>query len=103
MAIPEITAQQVALLTEMVQGLGAFSQAIPDPKLDNVKTYTDAMECLRDTEQLVILGLFKEITDEAVCKDKLVTLFAMTGRLFRIFEVTDITRQLFDGVDRTVQ
>ena len=103
MSIPELTAQQVALLTEIVQGLGAFSQAVPDPKLDSAKTYEDAMEVLRENEQLIILGLLKEITDDPICKDKLVTLFAMTGRLFRVYEVTDITRKLFDGVERTVQ
>jgi hypothetical protein len=103
MAIPEITAQQVALLIEMVQGLGAFSQATPDPKLDSAKDYEAAMEIVRDNEQLVILGLLKEITDTPTCKEKLVTMFAMTGRLFRIFEVTDITRRLFDGVNRTIQ
>jgi hypothetical protein len=103
MAIPSITAKQVVLLTEKVQGIGAFSQAVPDPKLDAANIYEPAMEELRETEQLVILGLLKEITDEPACKDKLVTLYAMTSRLFRIFEVTDISRRLFDGVQRTIQ
>jgi len=101
--IPEITAQQVVLLTEMVQGLGAFSQAVPDSKVDSAADYENMMDSVRDNEQLVILGLIKEITDEQTTKEKLATMFAMTGRLFRVYQVTDITRKLFDGVERKVQ
>jgi hypothetical protein len=83
--------------------LGAFSQAVPDPKLDLAANYEAAMDAIRENEQLVILGLLKEITDTPACKEKLVTMFGMTGRLFRIFEVTDIARKMFDGIERTVQ
>jgi hypothetical protein len=101
MAIPQLNAEQVALLESMVSGVGAFSQATPDAKLDNYKDYTEAMESVRDNEQLVILGLIKEITDDH--KDKIANLYSITNRMFRVYEITEIGRRLFDGVKRTIQ
>jgi hypothetical protein len=104
MGIPQLNPEQVNTLTEMsTNGLGAFSQAVPDAKFDSAADYEKEMEMVRDTEQLVILGLIKEITDESTTKDKLVTMFAMSGRLFRVFQITDIGKRMFDGVKRTIQ
>jgi hypothetical protein len=102
-SIPQLNAEQVALLESMVNGLGAFSQAVPDPKLDTVNDYHEAMRTMMDNEQLVILGLIKEITEEPATKDKLATIFAMTNRLFRVYELTEIGRKMFDGVKRKIQ
>jgi len=101
--IPELNVEQVTLLTNMASGLGAFSQVVPDPKLDKASDYETIIESVRDNEQLVILGLIKELTDEPSTKEKIVTLFSMTGRMFRVFEITDIARKLFDGVERPIQ
>jgi hypothetical protein len=49
----------------------------------------------------VILGLLKEITDE--CSEKLAEMFAKVHRLFRVFEITEIGRKMFDGVERKIQ
>jgi hypothetical protein len=104
LAIPQITADQVALLESMANGLGAFSQAVPDAKQDSAKDYEFAMNIYRDNEQLVILGLIKDITETDACKDKLVTLFSMTGRMFRVYEITPVGRLMFSQAsERTVQ
>ena len=104
MSIPQLNAEQVALLESMVNGLGAFSQVIPDAKLESYKDYTEAMEVVRDNEQLVILGLIKEITEEPTTKDKLATIFAMTNLLFRVYEITEIGRKMFSGAnERKIQ
>jgi hypothetical protein len=103
LSIPELNVEQVTLLTNMASGLGAFSQVVPDSKLDKASDYEAIIESVRDNEQLVILGLIKELTDEPSTKEKIVTLFSMTGRMFRVFEITDIARKLFDGVERTIQ
>lgn len=100
--IPQINATQVALLESMVNGLGAFSQAVPNAKQDAAKDYEAAMESVRDNEQLVILGLIKDITDTEACKDKIATLFSMTGRLFRVYEISETGRLMFSGVNERV-
>jgi hypothetical protein len=103
MAIPTINAEQVALLESMANGLGAFSQAVPDPKLDTVNDYHEAMRTMMDNEQLVILGLVKEITEETTTKVKLATIFAMTNRLFRVYELTAVGKAMFGGPERKIQ
>jgi hypothetical protein len=102
-SIPQLNAEQVALLTSMATGVGAFSQVIPDAKLDSYKDYTDAMEVVRDNEQLVILGLVKEITDEEAIKEKMANIYAMTSRLWRVYEITAIGKAMFDGIERRIQ
>jgi hypothetical protein len=102
-SIPQLNAEQVALLESMVNGLGAFSQAVPDPKLESYKDYTEAMEVVRDNEQLVILGLIKEITDEEAIKEKMANIYAMTSRLWRVYEITAIGKAMFDGIERRIQ
>lgn len=103
MGIPQINQEQVNTMTEMATGLGAFSQAVPDAKLDMAADYEAAMNAVRDTEQLLILGLIKEITDEKETKDRLVTMFSMTGRLFRVFQITDIGKRMFEPNIKTKQ
>ena len=100
MSIPQLNAEQVALLESMANGLGAFSQAVPDPKLDTVNDYHEAMRTMMDNEQLVILGLIKEITEEPATKDKLATIFAMTNRLFRVYELTTTGKLMFSDADK---
>ena len=103
MAFPQLNAEQVVLLTSMATGVGAFSQVIPDAKLESYKDYTEAMEVVRDNEQLVILGLIKEITDEEAIKEKMANIYAMTSRLWRVYEITVIGKAMFDGVERKIQ
>jgi hypothetical protein len=101
MAFPQINEEQVSALTGMSTGLGAISVAVPDMKKDSYESYNLMTAELCDLNQLVILGLLKEITDQ--CGDKLATMYAMSNRHFRIFEITEIGRKLFDGVERTIQ
>ena len=102
MAIPQINASQVTTIMDMANGLGAFAQAVPDPKKDTKETYDAAMEVVRDNEQLVILGLIKDITDQ--CGDKLATMYAMADRLFRVYQITEVGQKMFQGVEkRTIQ
>lgn len=103
MSFPQLNADQVELLTNMTNGLGVFSQVIPDTKLESYKDYTEAMEVVRDNEQLVILGLLKEITDEPDTKEKLINVYAMTHRLWRVFQITEIGKAMFDGIERRLQ
>ena len=101
MAFPQINAEQVAALTEMAIGDGAISVIVPDTKKDSYKTYSLVTAELCDLNQLVIMGLLKEITDE--CGDKLAEIFSKVHRLFRVFEITEIGKKMFDGVERKIQ
>ena len=102
MSFPQLNASQVTLLTDMANGVGAFSHVVPDPKLDTKQDYDKYMEDIRDEEQLVILGLIKEITDQ--CGDKLAQMFAMTNRMFRVYQITEVGQKMFQGVEqRTIQ
>jgi hypothetical protein len=95
MSFPQLNQSQVATLSEMSNGTGAFVQAVPDPKKDLAATYIEAMEAVRDNEQLVILGLIKEITDQ--CGEKLSEMYAATGHLARVFQITEIGQKMFEG------
>ena len=87
---------------DLANGMGAFSQAIPDKLFDSAEDYEAAMDTVRDNEQMVILGLIKEIT--ADCGDKLAVMHSMTNRQFRVFQITDTGTKMFEGSDkRTVQ
>jgi hypothetical protein len=101
MAIPQLNQEQVNILESMVAGFGAISVVVPDTKQDTYERYNLLTAELCDLTQLVILGLLKEITD--LQGDKLATMYAMSNRNFRIFEVTAVGRQLFDGVERKLQ
>ena len=96
MGIPELKASQVKTLRDTCAEFGAFSQVVPEEKLDG-ESFNGAMEELRDTEQMVILGLIKEITEEH--KDKVGKLLSITGRQFRIFQMTDIGTVMFSKED----
>ena len=101
MSFPQINQDQVDALTGMATGLGAVSVAVPDVKKDSYEDYNLMTAELCDLAQLVILGLLKEVTDQ--CSDKLATMYAMSQRNFRVFEITDIGRRMFDGVERRIQ
>jgi hypothetical protein len=47
--------------------------------------------------------LVKEVTDDPVVKEKLVNMYAMTSRLYRVFEITETGKAMFSGPDRTIQ
>ena len=98
MAIPTITQDQVDLLESMASGLGAFSMATPEEAKDGKEAYEAAMETVRDNEQLLIMGLIREITEAQM--DKIATLFSMTERQFRVFEITDTGRKMFSNADK---
>jgi len=97
MTIPQINEEQVQTLKDMCGSITCFSQVIPNEKEDGTN-YPIFMEKTRDTEQLVILGLIKEITDQ--CGDKLANIYAMTNRMFRVFEITDVGHAMFGPPDR---
>ncbi len=99
MGFPQINEEQVKTLQDMCGAISAFSQVIPDEKIDGTD-YAIFMDKTRDTEQLVILGLVKEITDQ--CGDKLANIFSMTGRLFRVFEITEVGRAMFSKMSKTI-
>jgi hypothetical protein len=101
MAIPQINSEQVSALTGMATGYGAISVVVPDAKLDGYDKYNTLTAELCDLNQLVILGLLKDITDQ--CGDKLATMYAMSNRHFRIFEITEVGRKMFDGINRSIQ
>ena len=103
MAIPQINAEQVELMEKLASGLSAFCQAIPDAKLDSVVGYEDGMRVSLDNGQLLILGLVKEVTDDPVVKEKLVNMYAMTSRLYRVFEITETGKAMFSGPERRIQ
>ena len=98
--IPQINADQVLLLKDMCGSVPAISQCIPDEAKDGKTYYEEAMDKLRDTEQLVILGLLKEVSEEN--NMKLAEIFSMTGRRFRVFEITDVGKAMFSGTTRTI-
>jgi hypothetical protein len=99
--IPQVNQYQVDALIEMSTGMGATSIPVPDVKADSYEKYNSLASELCDLNQLVILGLLKDITDQ--CGDKLATMFAMSNRLFRIFEITHTGRLMFDGQERKIQ
>ena len=97
--IPEINADQVLVLQSMCGTINAISQCVPEESKDG-ELYKEGMDKLRDTEQLVILGLLKEVSEEN--NMKLAEIFSMTGRLFRVFEITDVGKAMFSGTTRTI-
>jgi hypothetical protein len=101
MAIPQINQYQVDAMTAMATGVGGSALPVPDSKADSYVKYSAMQEELCDLNQLVILGLLKDITQD--CGDKLAAMYAMSQRHFRIFEITNVGRKLFDGVDRILQ
>lgn len=101
MTIPQINTEQMDAMVGMATGLGAISVVVPDAKQDTYERYKLLTAELCDLTQLMILGLLKEITDQ--CSEKLATMYAMSNRNFRIFEITTIGRTLFDGVQRRIQ
>jgi len=100
MAIPDINADQVLVLQSMCGPVGAISQCIPDEAKDGKEFYEQGMEKLRDTEQLVILGLIKEVSEANSMK--LAEIFSMTGRMFRVFEITEIGKAMFSDHSKTI-
>jgi hypothetical protein len=101
MPIPQVNQYQVDAMVDMATGMGATSLPVPDVKADSYEKYNALTSELCDLNQLVILGLLTDIT--ADCGDKLATMYAMSSRHFRVFEITEIGRKLFDGVERKIQ
>jgi hypothetical protein len=96
MGIPELKATQVKTLRDTCAEFGAFSQVVPEEKLDGTE-FNEAMEQLRDTEQMLILGLIKEITEEHA--EKVGRLLSITGRQWRIFQMTPMGLAMFSKED----
>jgi hypothetical protein len=97
--IPQLNAEQVQDLKNMCGPIDAFSQVVPNEIADG-PSYARYMEKVRDTEQLVILGLIKDITDD--CGDKLASIYAMTNRMFRVYQITDTGRLMFQDERTTI-
>jgi len=98
MSIPELNEAQVHTLYEMIAGTDAFSQIVPDETRDSAKDYAAWMKGVGETDQLVELGLVKEITEQ--CSSQLANVFLQTNRKFRIFEATPYTRLMFSGTEK---
>lgn len=101
MAIPQINDAQLHTLKEMVAGTNAFSQLVPDAAKDSARDLEKWMQGAAETQQLVDLGLIIETTEQ--CSDQISRVFLQTNRLFRVFETTDIAKQMFKDTNRTVQ
>ena len=100
MVFPQLNEEQVRDLRNMCGPIDAFSQIIPNEQADG-NNYERFMEKVRDTEQLAILGLIAEITDQ--CGEKIANIYATTNRMFRVFQITDVGKAMFGEPDRTVQ
>ena len=99
--IPSINEAQLHTLNEMVSGTNAFSQLVPDPSKDTPSDLAWWQKGEAETQQLVDMGLIVETTEQ--CKDQISRVFLTTNRLFRVFETTDIAKQMFSDTHRTVQ
>jgi len=99
MAIPTLKASQVKTLEDACQQTGSFAQVEPVESLDGT-LFDAAMEELRDTEQMLILGLIKEITKEQ--GEKVGKLLCMTGRTYRVFQLTAVGCAMFSTADGKV-
>ena len=65
MEIPELTATQLSIITETVNGTGAYSQMDPDRDLDTTEDYANWMRGVDNTNALVSLGVFVAEEDAA--------------------------------------
>ena len=99
MGIPTLKESQVKTLTDMCTQFGAFSQVTPEEALDGTELYESAMEEIRDTEQLQILGLINDISEDQ--KESVGKLFSITGRMHKIYRITEVGRKMFEAPDRT--
>ena len=98
MSIPELNEAQVHTLYEMIAGTDAFSQIVPDESRDSAKDYAAWIKGVGETDQLVELGLVKEITEQ--CSSQLANVFLQTNRKFRIFETSEVGRLMFSGTEK---
>jgi len=84
MEIPELTATQLSIITETVNGTGAYS--------------ANWMRGVENTNALVSLGFLEDITDK--CQEALAQVTASMGRTFRVYEATKMAMQMFrEGPD----
>jgi len=98
MEIPELTATQLSIITETVNGTGAYSQMDPDRDLDTIEDYANWMRGVENTNALVSLGFLIDITGK--CQEALAQVTASTGRTFRVYEATKMAMQMFrEGPD----
>jgi hypothetical protein len=98
MEIPELTATQLSIITETVNGTGAYSQMDPDRDLDTTEDYANWMRGVDNTNALVSLGFLEDITDK--CQEALAQVTASMGRTFRVYEATKMAMQMFrEGPD----
>jgi hypothetical protein len=98
MTFPQINAEQVTAMTDMAEGEGAISVVVPDVKQDTYENYNLIQNELCDLNQLVILGLLKDITGE--CTEKLDKMYTLTKRQFRVFEITQIGQKMFENIGK---
>ena len=98
MDTPEITATQLSIIRETVNGTGAFSQMEPDRDLDTIEDYANWSRGVENTNALVALGFLIDITSK--CQEALAQVTASTGRTFRVYEATKMAMQMFrEGPD----
>ena len=83
MGIPQINESQVEAMESLCVGLDAFTMVVPEEALDGTILYNAAMEQVRDLEQLVILGLIKDITKDQ--SYKVAQMFAQTKNAWRAY------------------
>ncbi len=92
--ITEITAEQVRALEEMCGPINVFSQIVPEKEKDGNR-YEEWIQLTAETEQLVILGLIREITKDHT--QRLGEVFLETNRHYRVFEITPVGKAMFGG------
>jgi hypothetical protein len=94
--IPEITAEQLTLITGVCSDvqMGVFSQCDPVPG-DALIDATLAVKARRDAERLVELGFLRNITEDH--REQIDKQNAATGRVWTVFAVTPLARAVFQA------
>ena len=94
MTISQISEEQERALEEMCGPINVFSQIVPEKDKDGDRD-EEWVKLTNETEQLVILGLLTEITDDH--KQRLAEVFIETNRHYRVFEITPVGKAMFGG------
>jgi hypothetical protein len=74
--------------------MSVFSQSSPIAT-DDAETVSQAQQAAIDAERLVTIGLLRNITENH--KEQLVQMNEQTGRQWRVYEISPMTRALFQA------
>jgi len=104
MTTPEVNAAQMKALEDLSHqgGDDAFFFIVPEELKDGTALYLAKMDELRDINQLVILGLLEDISEQGT--QKVAEFFVKTGRAMRFYKITAMGKAMFsDHGKRRVQ